>query len=270
MDALTRGRIMHEAQFEVSKKLEDEGLLPIGPQNLTAALAVCEATFAKVTARFAEELAPAIDRIWQDETDRIRTDLRGWIRRESESSESWIPIHREYTFGMRPRGPADPESVLHEAVLSNGLRLRGAIDLVEKGEDGRARITDYKSGRAWVPPQAVVNGGETLQPVLYALAFESLTGREVAESRLYYCTDIGGYEQRRIVPDEETLSVVEEFQRRLDTVIAEGFFPAAPKPTFGCRFCDYRSVCGPRAEVNATRKQKDSRLSPLNWLRNLT
>jgi CRISPR/Cas system-associated exonuclease Cas4 (RecB family) len=171
---------------------------------------------------------------------------------------------------MRPRGPADPESILEEAVLANGLRLRGAIDLVEKREDGKARITDYKSGKAWVPAGAVVNGGETLQPVLYALAFEALTGREVAESRLYYCTDVGGYEQRRIVPDDEALEVVNEFQRRLDTIIKDGFFPASPKPTFGCKFCDYSSICGPRAEVDATRKQKDPRLSPLNWLRSMT
>jgi CRISPR/Cas system-associated exonuclease Cas4 (RecB family) len=132
------------------------------------------------------------------------------------------------------------------------------------------RVTDYKSGRAWVPKEAVVNGGETLQPILYALAYEALTGKPVSEARLYYCTQKGGYEQRRFVPDEEALEIVAEFKRRLDHIIADGFFPASPNPPLGCSYCDYRPVCGPRAEIDAERKQKDTRLSPLNWLRNLT
>jgi hypothetical protein len=70
--------------------------------------------------------------------------------------------------------------------------------------------------------------------------------------------------------DQAALDVVAEFQRRIDEVIEEGFFPASPLPKFGCRFCDYLSVCGPRMEIDAKRKQADPRLSPLNWLRNLT
>ncbi len=270
MDPLTIGSIVHEAQYEISLSLEKEHLYPIRPDNLAAALDVCETVFARVAERFAEELAPAVERIWRDELATIRANLRGWLRKESEAIGGWIPIRREYTFGMKPRGPADPASTLDEAVLENGLRLRGAIDLVEKREDGKVRVTDYKSGRAWVPKEAVVNGGETLQPILYALAYEAVTGAEVATSRLYYCTEKGGFEERRVVPDEEALDVVNEFKRRLDTIIGEGFFPASPKPPLGCRFCDYQPVCGPWAANDAERKQKDPRLSPLNWLRNLT
>jgi ATP-dependent helicase/DNAse subunit B len=270
MDALTHGRIMHEAQFEISKTLEDKGLYPIRPENISGVLGVCEETFNLVSARFAEELAPAIERIWRDEIDVIRANLRGWLRREAEAPDTWTPLRREFTFGMRPHGPADPMSVPDEAVLANGTRLRGAIDAVERSTEGRVRVTDYKSGRAWVPKEAVVNGGETLQPILYALAYEALTGEPVSEARLYYCTQKGGYEQRRFVPDEEALNVVAEFKRRLDRIIADGFFPASPKPPLGCSYCDYSPICGPRAEIDAERKQKDARLSPLNWLRNLT
>ncbi len=77
---------------------------------------------------------------------------------------------------MKPQGPADPASVREEAVLTSGLRLRGAIDLVEKREDGKIRVTDYKSGRVRVPEGAVLYGGESLQPILYSLAYEALTG----------------------------------------------------------------------------------------------
>ncbi len=270
LDALTRGSIVHEAQFEISVALEQNGLLPIQEENLPKALEVCDVTFDQVATRFEEELAPAIERIWRDELDDIRSSLRGWVRKEAEASGTWLPIHREYTFGMRPRGPADPASILEEAVLPIGFRLRGAIDLIEKGNDGKVRITDYKSGKVWVPEGAVVNGGQTLQPILYALAFESMSGAQVTSSRLYYCTERGGYQQRVVEPDDEALDVVKEFHRRLDQIIEEGFFPASPQPKLGCKFCDYRPVCGPHAQIEADRKQRDPRLSPLNWLRNLT
>lgn len=269
LDPLTYGRILHEAQYAISLALERERELPIRPESLSRVLEIAETVFRGVETRFAEELAPAIPRIWRDELQRIRADLRGWLRREAQTSGEWIPHRREFTFGMRPRGPADPASVLDVAVLESGLRLRGAIDLVERRADGKHRVTDHKSGRAWVPPDAVVNGGETLQPILYALAYESVTGEEVAASRLYYCTERGGFQERPIEPDEEALAVVAEFQRRLDKVIEEGFFPASPKPPLGCTYCDYLPVCGPRAEIVAERKQKDPRLSPLNWLRSL-
>ena len=270
LDALTRGKILHDAQFHIVQRLEESDLLPVRPENLEEVMQVFEITLDEVTERFYEELAPAIERIWRDELERIRFDLRGWLRLEAKATEGFAPFRREFTFGMKPRGPADPASTLEVAKLESGLRLRGAIDLVEKRADGKVRVTDHKSGKAWMPESAIVNGGQSLQPVLYTLAYEALTGEQVESSRLYYCTERGGYSERRVVTDEAALDVIAEFQRRLDEVIEEGFFPASPLPKFGCRFCDYISVCGPRMEIDAKRKQADPRLSPLNWLRNLT
>ena len=141
---------------------------------------------------------------------------------------------------------------------------------MEKRFDGKVRVTDHKSGKVWMPESAILNGGESLQPVLYTLAYEALTGEQVDSARLYYCTERGGYAERTVRTNEEALDVIAEFQRRLDEIIELGFFPASPQPKFGCRFCDYITVCGPRMEVDAKRKQADARLSPLNWLRNLT
>ena len=271
LDPLTKGSILHRAQFEVSKRLGDAGLLPVRPDNLDPVLQLFEVVFDEVDERFREDLAPAIERIWRDELERIRFDLRGWLRRESLREDGFVPYRREFTFGMRPTGPADPASTLEVAVLKNGLRLRGAIDLVEKrAMDGKVRVTDHKSGKAWMPENAIVNGGENLQPILYTLAYEALTGEEVESARLYYVTQRAGYAERMVRANEESLAVVAEFQRRLDEVIEEGFFPASPNDKLGCKYCDYLPVCGPRMQIDARRKQGDPRLSPLNWLRSLT
>ncbi len=270
LDALTRGHILHDAQFHIYGRLEEAQLLPVRPENLEHVMQVFEITFDEVSERFHEELAPAIERIWRDELERIRFDLRGWLRRQATTTDGFVPFRREFTFGMKPRGPADPASTLEVAKLANGLRLRGAIDLVEKRADGKVRVTDHKSGKVWMPESAILNGGESLQPVLYTLAYEALTDEQVESARLYYCTERGGYAERVVHTDDAALDVVAEFQRRIDEVIEEGFFPASPLPKFGCRFCDYLHVCGPRMEIDAKRKQADPRLSPLNWLRNLT
>jgi ATP-dependent helicase/DNAse subunit B len=270
LDPLTRGSILHDALFHVSKRLEEARLLPVESKNVGAALRVLEAVFDEVSDRFHEELSPAIERIWWDELERIRFDLRGWLRREATRKDGFVPHRREYNFGMSPHGAADPASTLEVAVLKNGLRLRGAIDLVEKRADGKARITDYKSGKAWMPEGAIVNGGENLQPILYTLAYEALTGEEVESARLYYCTQRERYAERVVRADEEALGVVADLQRRLDEIIEEGFFPASPKQEPGCKYCDYLPVCGPKMQIDARRKQEDARLSPLNWLRNLT
>ena len=148
LDALTRGHIVHEAQFHVIGRLEEARLLPVTPENLVEVMQLFEVVLDEVTDGFHEQLAPAIERIWQDELERIRIDLRGWIRREAEKTDGFVPYRREYTFGMRPRGPADPSSTLDVAKLEGGLRLRGAIDLVEKRADGKVRVTDHKSGES--------------------------------------------------------------------------------------------------------------------------
>ena len=271
LDPLTKGSILHAAQFEISKRLAEANLLPARAGNIDEVLQLFEVVFDEVQDRFEEDLAPAIGRIWKDELERIRFDLRGWLRREAREEDGFVPYRREFTFGMRPTGPADPASTLEVAVLKNGLRLRGAIDLVEKrATDGKVRVTDHKSGKAWMPEGAVVNGGENLQPILYTLAYEALTGEDVDSARLYYVTQRAGYAERVVRADEEALAVVAEFQRRLDEVIEEGFFPASPLEKPGCKWCDYLAICGPRMQIDARRKQSDPRLSPLNWLRSLT
>jgi RecB family exonuclease len=270
LDALTRGAILHAVQFRLLTALRAEGLLPVRQETLDSAFDLAHRVFDDVTREYEDLLAPAIPRIWRDELDRMREDIRGWLRREARGSGNWLPFRFEFTFGMKPHGPADPSSVLEPALLPQGLRLRGAIDLVEKRSDGAVRVTDIKTGKAWVPSSAILFGGRSLQRLFYALAYSALTGEKVVESRLYYSTARGGYTERTIDVDETALEVMAEFVRRVDRSFEEGFFPASPFPGEGCRFCDYQSICGPHAESVAARKSADPRLAALDWLRSLT
>src|SRR5205085_3858817 len=122
--------------------------------------------------RFRDELAPAIDRVWDDGIASIRADVREWLARAIDDTE-WSPFKFELSFGLTERRQADAASTKDPVALSR-LNLRGSIDLVERRADGALRATDYKTGRARAKADAVIDGGEILQPVLYAMALEQL------------------------------------------------------------------------------------------------
>ena len=69
----------------------------------------------------------------------------------------------------------DSASTTEEAILEEGVRLRGSIDLVERhATRGVLRVTDHKTGKPPENPPAYVGGGLFLQPLLYGLAARKL------------------------------------------------------------------------------------------------
>ena len=99
----------------------------------------------------------------------------------------------------------------------------------------------------------VVGGGETLQPVLYGLAMEAVSGRPVDEARLFFCTATGRYEQRVVALGEEERRSGVEVLEIIDRAVEAGALLPAPREG-ACRWCDFQAVCGPGAEPRAARK----------------
>jgi hypothetical protein len=256
LDPLQRGALVHGVQFELFRRLEAEGRLPVRPDNLEAARTALDAVLDDVAGRRREELAPAVERVWQSGIDSIRVDLREWLRRVAADDSGYVPWRFELAFGLPDTRERDPHSVPDPVPLDCGLRLRGSIDLVERRADGALRVTDHKTGRVRLDPGQVIGGGETLQPVLYALAVEKLVpeGR-VEGGRLFYCTSAGGFEQRVVPLDERARQHAAALARTVGAALAEPFLPALPSRD-ACRYCDYRSVCGPYEELRTGRKPR--------------
>lgn len=267
LDPLQRGSLVHEVLYELLVALREEGRLPLHEADFEPARDLLDRVVDRVAGRFRDELAPAIDRVWDDGIASVRADVREWLARACREPE-WVPWKFELSFGLRDRRAQDPSSRLEPVTLAGGLQLRGSIDLVERRADGALRATDYKTGKARAKRDAVVGGGETLQPVLYALALEQFfPGTAVAGGRLYYCTSAGEYAEVTIPLDDYARRAAGEVIGIVGEAIAGGFLPAAPADG-ACEYCDYRVVCGPHEEQRTRTKAKE-RLVRLRTLRGM-
>jgi len=255
LDPLTRGALFHDVQFGVLERLRDDGLLPLRPTAVGKAFGVLDAVLDAEAARAREALAPAIPRVWDDEIDGLRADLREWLRRAAADDAGWVPERFELAFGLKAdeREHSDPASVSDPVPVGGPLVLRGSIDLVEARGDGSLRVTDHKTGKAWAKDGVVVGGGTVLQPLLYALAAERILGRPVVSGRLYYCTATGEYAERVVPLDRAGREALTRVVEVIDAALRDGLLPAMPQPG-ACLFCDYRRVCGPYEETRTQRK----------------
>ena len=114
--------------------------------------------------------------------------------------------------------------------LDCGIQLRGSIDLVERHPSGLVRVTDHKTGKADGKRGQLIDGGKSLQPLLYALAAEKLfAGKgKVACGRLYFCTSAGGFAEQIVPLDEPARRAADPGRRGDWRGRRRPFLPAAP------------------------------------------
>jgi hypothetical protein len=265
LDPLTRGAIFHESQARFFRSLQASGDLPVTDENVSRALDAVNEALAVVAGGYAEKLAPAIERVWNDEIGDIAKDLRVWVRRLPEFQE-WQPEYFEFSFGLPADTDHDPRSIPNPVVVDGRFTLRGSVDLIERNRANRQlRITDHKTGKNRTTDKTVIGGGAILQPVLYSLAVEQALGDHVGFGRLFYCTAAGGFTDHHIAIGDTSRRVGLEALEIIDRAIELGFLPAAPS-SGACAWCDFRAVCGPHEEERIRRKSAD-RLGDLLALR---
>ncbi|MEM9384131.1 MAG: PD-(D/E)XK nuclease family protein [Pseudomonadota bacterium] len=280
MDPLQRGSLVHDVQFHLFTELREDGSLPVRPDNLATVLDRLDIVLSRIARDYQDRLAPAIERVWDDGIAGIRADLRGWLSRMSEDESGFVPWAFELAFGLPDAHDRDARSVAEGVELASGIRLRGAIDLVERRSNGELRVTDYKTGKNVAEKHQIVGGGEHLQPVLYAQAAERMfagDGASVTSGRLWYCTTRGDYGEHEVPYDDRARQAAQSVADTIGTALSQQFLPAAPasadktlkKRYSTCEYCDYRVVCGPYEEERVQRKPSQE-LAALALLRQLS
>jgi ATP-dependent helicase/nuclease subunit B len=236
---LTKGSIFHEILFELQQaQPETERMMAeVGP--------VVEA----VAKKWFDELCPALPAVYWKSIRELEDDVRGWVRRAAERPVPRETAAAELAFGLPGTEGRDPASRTEPLELDSGHRLRGSVDRVERDAEGRLHVIDFKSGKVPDHPFGPLSGGRHLQPLIYAEAAERILGAPVDSATLLYATRRAGFFERPPVtlPGSARLSVLQDFFEQLDGQHEDARF--IPKPEAGgCRWCDYRSLCGPVEE----------------------
>ena len=270
LDPLTKGEIFHAIQARWLGEMKRRGALPLTAERRKEALDLLDETLERLAADYRERLAPALPRVWESEIEEMRVDLRGWVRESIDGASgggasgagtsgggTWVPSFFELAFGLPADDARDPASRPAPVDILGKLRLRGAIDLVETSADGTlVRATDHKTGRPPDTQLITIGHGETLQPLLYAIAAGELLGKPARSGRLYFCTRRGGYRVFEVPLHDLNLYALRCVLELLEHSLTSGFLPAAPREG-ACGRCDYRAVCGPWEELRVKRKPKE-------------
>ena len=134
--------------FELLGELARRGSLPVTDSQPRAARARASTqVLDAVAARYHDDLAPAIERVWEDGIASIRADLREWLRRAAEASP-WAPAHFELSFGL----DASAARAIRQQGRAGRARRAGSSCAARSissssAPPGPLRATDYKTGK---------------------------------------------------------------------------------------------------------------------------
>ncbi len=189
-DALVRGSFMHDVLEKVIRG--------VGAALTPATLPRAESLLDELMAEPPDTLAPGRPAAVRTAIlHGVEADLRRYLRHEALDGCDWTPMELELKFGFQdedPDGPPALELIPPTPDPTDPVRVRGVIDRIDLGPDGRQVIVrDYKSG-ANRPERAGARWAvdHQLQVALYMIAvrrllelepvagfYQPLTGRDL-------------------------------------------------------------------------------------------
>lgn len=201
-------------------------------------------------AQFESRVPVCYQEAYRADVIRLRRSARVFLKAESEHAQLFPttdPSAFEVEFGFgsdRGQDRSDPVSLeLSDRV---GFSLRGRIDRIDvvgSGANDEYEIWDYKTGSPYrFEGHDLLQGGVSLQWVLYAYALEKHTGKKVRRSGYFFAGDRGwGRRVEAALPERRLLASL--LEPLFDMVAQGAFLPVQRDGDNHCRFCDFRRVC---------------------------
>lgn len=186
---------------------------------------------------------------WHTSSEDLMATLDGFLSSDDvhRATTRSRPERVEVPFGM---DGADPVTI---EVAGRTLSFRGTADRIDRSDDGRLFVSDYKTGKGSKFSDLdddPVRGGTTLQLGLYAEAAMQQLGSHAAEAHYWMIDPSSEY---RRYGYEWTAERRERFIEVLGAIvdgIAAGVFPAVTgewdifrRTHQNCTYCDFDSVC---------------------------
>lgn len=160
-----------------------------------------------------------------------------------ETGTKLVDAYVESKLGTDTRPNLGVEIHLEEDIIEGAPPLQGIIDLVKQDDDGQLVVADIKTIAA-TPDLKMEAWLNEIQLVAYAVLMRQALGKEANRAELWYLVKTAKPKVLRHKLDTLTEVQFERFYSVYKYVvqgIASGDF--TPRPSFSCRFCDFRELC---------------------------
>ena len=275
ISALDRGSLVHGILEEFVKTARDSGALPRHDDAWSDAHrrelhSIAAKHFADAEARGVTGKTV----LWQIARDEMLIDLDAFLDEDLRMRRQYgvSPIGVEAEFGISSDGWQPAQLTVPDGAL---VRFRGKIDRVDADGDGkRALVLDYKTGSSYSYRKLKddpIDRGQRLQLAIYSLAARQALGEYGEVSAAYWFVTSGGKFELMPAPpvNIEDEGVMERFSEGISTIvggIGQGLFPANPGPVgrYGfenCSWCDFKTLCQSRRDVQWNRKSRARQLA---------
>ena len=214
--------------------------------------------------------------LWQIARDEILIDLDAFLDEDLRIRQQYgvSPLLSEAEFGIGRDGWEPAELTLPDGTRVN---FRGKIDRVDADRSGeRALVLDYKTGGSYSYRKLKddpIDRGQRLQLAIYSLAARQALGGQgeysAVSAAYWFVTSRAKFE---LVPSPpvniEEDAVMSRFNEGISTIIGgirQGLFPANPgdadRGSFAnCHYCDFKSLCTSRRDVQWQHKSRAPQL----------
>ncbi|HEX6309444.1 MAG TPA: PD-(D/E)XK nuclease family protein [Longimicrobiales bacterium] len=250
---IEKGALMHAVYERSLKSVLERGIPIDDPAFETLVIEILD----EEIERWRDQLPPPGGAVFAAEGTALREDARAFAAMVREDGTRFIALERKFGRDAQPSVPV---------ALPDGrvIHLNGAIDRVDRLEDGRLVVIDYKTGSSlrYGGKSGVYDGGRRLQHVLYTEAARRLFDAEVARAEYHFPTRRAENHRASYAREElrDGLALVAD----LLELVANGWF-IPTNQSDDCRFCDYAAAC--RVSVDAYGKVE----SPLaDWSREVS
>lgn len=230
LDHLRRGALLHQVFERSLREAREAGV----EERSEGFRAVALRVLAEEAERELERTPAPGEAVRRKELEDLARDVTAFVTLARERGAPWVAL--ELAFGQGGEPPVELD-------LPGGgrLRLRGAVDRVDRREEGLV-VVDYKTGvyRGHAPRTDPFDGGRRLQHLVYGGAVERILGEAVVAAEYQYPTprgtnEVASYPRIRL---DGGMGLVD---RLLDAVAAGRFLPT--EDPADCAWCDYASLC---------------------------
>lgn len=232
LDAMHRGNVLHAIYERTLTEARRDSLSYEDERFAQLALEIMDAEAAGAL----RHSPPPSQAILEAELLELREEVLTWVAMIRRDRPDWMAVELRF-------GPGAAEAVVETA--AGPIRVRGAIDRVDRVPGG-LRIIDYKTGGfAKYRVRRPFNGGRRIQHVLYTLAAEQILGEPVAAMEYQFPTRKG--QMRRFVYGSHALARGSRVLDALLEMAAAGHF-VATEECKDCSYCDFARICRARSD----------------------